>query len=201
MHEPILTVGVIADTHIPDRVKTLHPGVLPALRAAGVGMILHAGDISRPDVLEELATVAPVKAVRGNRDWLFMDTLPLVQNLTLAGVPVTLMHGHGGWVNYLRDKLYYMRDGYQFERYRQKVVQLAAEARVIVFGHTHHAENLEVDGHLFFNPGSPHFGFSPERQPTMGFLRFYEGGIVRGEILALTGYRLKQGAWESGVFS
>jgi putative phosphoesterase len=196
MSAPILTVGVIADTHIPDRAKTLQPEVIPALKAAGVSLILHAGDISVPSVLEELETVAPVKAVRGNRDWFFMDKLPLIQTMDLAGIPVALMHGHGGWISYLQDKLYYMRDGYQFERYRKKMVQLAIGSKVIVYGHTHHAENLVIDGHLLFNPGSAHFGYLHALPPSIGFLKFFPGGDVRGEIYPLTRFRLQNGTWE-----
>jgi hypothetical protein len=196
MSDPILVVGVVADTHIPDRVKTLQPEVIPALKAAGVSLILHAGDISVPSVLEELEQVAPVKAVRGNRDWYFIDKLPLIQTMELAGVRVTLMHGHGGWVGYLRDKLYYLRDGYRFERYQKKMVQLATGSRVIVYGHTHHAENMVVDGHLIFNPGSAHFGSLPALPPSIGFLKFFPGGDVRGEIYPLTRFRLSKGIWE-----
>jgi len=197
MNNPALIVGVIADTHVPDRVKTLNPEILPAFMAAGVDLILHAGDISIPPVLKELETVAPVRAVRGNRDWYFMDKLPLKLDLDLAGVPITLMHGHGGIGNYLRDKLYYLRDGYQFERYRGKVAQLAPAARVVVFGHTHHAENRLVDGQLLFNPGSAHFGYLESLPPSIGFLRFYPGGEVVGEIYPLTRFSIRQGNWES----
>ena len=62
-------LGVVADTHIPDRVRSLHPDLLPGLKAANAEVILHAGDICSPVVLAELSQVAPVVAVRGNRDW------------------------------------------------------------------------------------------------------------------------------------
>jgi hypothetical protein len=100
---PLLTVGVVADTHIPDRVGTLHPELIPTLKAAGVGHILHAGDICVPGVLDELSQVAPVTAARGNRD-ILLSSLPLVQNITLEGVEIALMHGHGGLWFYLWDK-------------------------------------------------------------------------------------------------
>ncbi|MFZ3078594.1 MAG: metallophosphoesterase family protein, partial [Bellilinea sp.] len=69
-------LGVVADTHIPDRVRSLHPDLLPGLSAAKVEAILHAGDICSPAVLAVLSQVAPVVAVRGNRDWAFAGTLP-----------------------------------------------------------------------------------------------------------------------------
>src|SRR5512140_1331262 len=101
---PVFVAGVVADTHIPDRAPGMHPQVSTALRQAGVSLILHAGDICTPRGLDELRKIAPVEAVRGNRDWSFIPALPLVRRLELGGVVVALMHGHGGFLNYLRDK-------------------------------------------------------------------------------------------------
>ena len=195
MADLVLTVGVISDTHIPDRVRAMHPGIIPILSGAKVNLILHAGDISSHGVLEDLARVAPVQAVRGNRDWVFLKTLPLVLNLELAGVPLALMHGHGGMLNYLVDKFLYLRDGYDFARYQKKLVESAAQAKVIVFGHTHRPVNLNIDGKLLFNPGSASIGFEQELMPSTGLLRFFSGGEVRGEIIKLSGFRLKDGIW------
>jgi hypothetical protein len=197
LETPLLTVGVIADTHIPDRARALHPQIIPLLEETKVNLILHAGDISGHGVLEELERVAPVKAVRGNRDWLFLNTLPLVLELNLANVPVVLMHGHGGFLNYLRDKYLYMRDGYDFSRYQKKLVKLVPEARVIVFGHTHRIENVVIDGQLWFNPGSASIGFRLGASPSIGVLRFYERGEVKGDVIGLNGFRLQKGTWEA----
>lgn len=197
MENPILIVGVIADTHIPDRARELHPLIIPTLIEAKVDLILHAGDISGRGVLEELGKVAPVKAVRGNRDWLFLNTLPLVLKLELANVPVVLMHGHGGYVNYLKDKFLFIRDGYQFLRYQKKLVKLAVESKVIVFGHTHRSENVTIDGRLWFNPGSANLDYQGGILPSIGFLRFFDKGVVRGKILELDGFQLREGVWEA----
>ena len=197
MENPILIVGVIADTHIPDRARELHPLIIPTLIETKVDLILHAGDISGRGVLEELGKVAPVKAVRGNRDWLFLNTLPLVLKLELANVPVVLMHGHGGYVNYLKDKFLFIRDGYQFLRYQKKLVKLAVESKVIVFGHTHRSENVTIDGRLWFNPGSANLGYQGGILPSIGFLRFFDKGVVRGKILELDGFQLREGVWEA----
>jgi putative phosphoesterase len=194
---PVLTVGVIADTHVPDRARTLHPRILPLLRERRVDLILHAGDISTPEVLEQLEEVAPVKAVRGNRDWYFLKNLPMVQELNLAGVPVLLTHGHMGFASYLKDKYLFIRDGYNFERYHKKLVKLVPNARVIVFGHTHWIENVLIDGRLWFNPGSATIGMTLEASPSIGVLRIYDTGEVRGEVLTLDGYRLLKGAWKT----
>jgi len=191
----LLTAGVISDTHIPDRVDRIHPQILPIFRDAHVDKILHAGDISIPSVLEELEQVAPVLAVRGNRDLVFDSSLPKLRLIELAGVKVALMHGHGGWINYFRDKLVYFRDGYQLERYIPKLINAAPGAGVIIFGHTHFPENFWRDGKLLFNPGSASSSISRKLGPSVGILRFYAGGNVEGEIIKMTGLKIDYHQW------
>jgi len=182
----VLTIGVVSDTHIPDRTRWLHPELVPALRQARVSAILHGGDISVPRVLETLQEVAPVTAVRGNRDWAFAGQLPWEQRLEFGGVPVALVHGHGTWSRYLWDKLQFMTSGYDLRRY-QRTWRSLTEARVIIFGHTHRAENHWQDGRLWFNPGSA----CSRGYPSFGLLRF-SAGQVSGEIV-----RLNADGWAS----
>jgi putative phosphoesterase len=192
---PLITVGVVADTHVPDRVNRIHPEIIPIFKAARVDRILHAGDISIPSILEELAQVAPVSAVRGNRDWMVRKDLPWIRELELAGVKVALMHGHGSLLNYLRDKVRYFRDGYIFERYAKSLVSAAPNARVIIFGHTHFAENVWLNGRLFFNPGAASSSISRRLKPSLGILRVYAGGVVEGEIIKMTSVDLVNHQW------
>ena len=70
------TLGVLADTHIPDRVNQLNPRVLEIFQQAEVNAILHAGDVSVPRVLEELGQVAPVHAVRGKSRYFLSQAAP-----------------------------------------------------------------------------------------------------------------------------
>jgi len=191
----LLTVGVISDTHIPDRVDRLHPQIIPILRAAHVDQILHAGDISIPSVLEELGQIAPVLAVRGNRDLVFDRSLPLLRVIDLAGVKVALMHGHGGWLNYLWDKLVYFKFGYQVKRYIPTLFNSAPEAQVYIFGHTHFPENFWRNGKLIFNPGSASSSISRRLSPTMGILRFYTSGGVEGQIINMYSHRILYHHW------
>jgi len=191
----ILKIGVIADTHIPDRALSLHPGLISALRAAQVERILHAGDICTAAVIAELEKVAPVDLVRGNRDWAFRGKNGWVAQLNLAGVPVALMHGHINWFRYLVDKWHYIREGYQLQRYLPRLIAAAGDARVVVFGHTHHPVIIHMDGRLFFNPGSAGFGFRRNLNPSWGLLRFLSDGIVEGEIHELGGFRLEDRNW------
>jgi len=193
--QPLLTVGVVSDTHIPDRVDRIHPQIIPIFQAAHVDRILHAGDISIPSVLAELEQVAPVLAVRGNRDLIFDRSLPYLRLIELAGVKVALMHGHGGWVGYIKDKLAYYRHGYQLERYIPKLFRAAPDARVYIFGHTHFPENLWREGKLIFNPGSASTSVSRKLAPSVGLLRFYSAGAVKGEIIKMNGHRIAYHQW------
>ncbi len=201
--QPLITVGVVADTHVPDRAASLAPGMLEGLRAAGVGRILHAGDVCSQRALSELASVAPVSAVGGNRDFTILPPLPLTFEEEIAGVMVGMFHGHGGMVGYWRDKFSYLVEGYRLERYMRAAVAACPRSRVIIFGHTHHPENEWKDGRLFFNPG-PGVGFhlGPYDYPaSYGLLRIYAGGRVEGEIITLAGVYLRKGVWEQTEIS
>ncbi len=176
-----IRLGVVADTHVPDRLKSLPAGLSSAL--AGVDAILHAGDITRRRVLDQLAEIAPVHAVAGNRDWGL--GLPLDRLLEFDGVRIGLTHGHGGLWPYVRDKVRYLTVGYYMERYIAGVRARFAGQRVdvIVFGHSHRVINQVVDGVLLFNPGSvaPDY-HAPFHRPAVGVLTLADGG-VRGEVV------------------
>lgn len=191
---PLCVVGIVADTHIPDRVATLHPDILPRLRAAGVNHILHAGDISSKRVLDDLRTVAQVTAVRGNRDFM-AGTLKMQENLHLAGVEIALLHGHIGLFAYLWDKWKFWRFGYRLERYLGEIVALSGSARVVIFGHTHNAEILLCAGKMVINPGSASFGTRRGQPPSIGFLRIYAGGRVEASVTPLLGYTIINREW------
>jgi uncharacterized protein len=154
-------VVVIADTHLrrswPNR--RLPTAALRELATADV--ILHAGDITQAEHLEELATYAPVHAVLGNNDPELIGVLPETLELELAGVRVAMIHDSGPARG---------RDARLHARF--------PAADVVVFGHSHIPWNAEgLDGQLLFNPGSP---TERRRQPhrTIGLLEL-GGGRVR----------------------
>lgn len=190
---PII-LGVVSDTHIPDRAGALHPQLLSTLQQAGVQGILHGGDICMPSVLTQLERVAPVLAVRGNRDWLFRGSLPWARTIQVGGVPLVLLHGHGTWLNYLVDKLFTLLQGYRFQRYQAALAGSLGPARVVVFGHTHHYENEWINGRLWFNPGSACVPMFNRKNPSCGLLHF-KSGQVRGEIIELSGAVLSGREW------
>jgi putative phosphoesterase len=83
---PRVILGLISDTH-----GLVRPDVASVF--AGVDLILHAGDVGGEDVLFELASVAPVEAVRGNVDPPGLR-LPLRYTAEFERVTVTVTHGH-----------------------------------------------------------------------------------------------------------
>lgn len=181
----MIVIGVIADTHIPDRARRLNPRVLEIFQANDVEVILHAGDISAPYVLEELERIAPVIAVRGNRDWLWLRQLPMKRTLVYQGVCIGLTHGHGGLRDYLRDRVYLLFHEYRHEMLIPRLLTDFPHTRVIVFGHGHVPLNTWMDGKLLFNPGSPHFPQTKRITPSLGLLHLLAGGEVKGEIIPL----------------
>jgi putative phosphoesterase len=181
----MIKLGIVADSHVPDRAPGLPAGTLETLAQAGVAAILHAGDVTRPHVLRQLAQVAPVTAVRGNADlWL---RLPLAAELCYEGVRLVLAHGHCGWLAYAREKLLAHTVGFYLGRYHRQVRARYAGPGVaaVVFGHSHYSFNQVVDGVLLFNPGSlaPDY-HGPYWAPTLGLLTI-QAGKVRGEVIPL----------------
>lgn len=181
----VLRVGVVADTHVPERTQRVPEELLFSLRGAGVNQIFHAGDICVPRVLEELSTIAPVIAIRGNRDMRFGDGLPPIRRMEIGGVKVALLHGSGTVWQYIKDQFAYITQGYRLERYIRLLDQEAGDAQVVIFGHTHRPVNEARGGRLYFNPGSACFSPPEGGNPSFGILSFEPGGNVFGEIIPL----------------
>lgn len=119
-------IGVISDTH-----GLVRPEVIEALR--GVELIIHAGDIGRPEVLTALQAVAPVVAVRGNVDrgeW--ARKLPVTEVVAIGKI-----------------FLYVLHDVHQLD-----LDPAAAGFRAVISGHSHQPSANERNGVLFLNPGS-----------------------------------------------
>lgn len=180
------SIGVVADTHAPDRRRKLHPALLPKLREAGVQQILHAGDITLPRVLRDLEGIAPVVSVRGNRDWFGFRDLPLKRVLDIHGKRIGLTHGHGGLALYLQDKARLLLKGPQaFSIYRKRSVSmLPEEVDAVVFGHTHAPLLEKQGGKLILNPGSACCQMLDWVAPSFGLLHI-QGGDISGEIVYL----------------
>lgn len=164
------TLGIVSDTHIPDRSKRLNPQVLSILREAHVSAILHGGDVSSPWVLDTLREIAPVIAVQGNRDTFAKMGLPRSVLIQAGEVEIGLTHGHGSLWRYLVDKLHLLINGPDADFYHRYLRDIFPTARVIVYGHTHISDETWEDGCLYFNPGAASPPALPGMRPGMGLI-------------------------------
>jgi putative phosphoesterase len=190
-----IRIGVLSDTHIPDRVRDLHPEILPTFQKLKVDLIIHAGDISIPEVLQRLEEVAPVQAVRGNRDWWRIRYLPTIKEIIIKEVKVFITHGHGNLFSYIWDKFPYWILGYKFERFVKKFLKLEQDFDVIIFGHSHQPENRWVEGRLYFNPGSTYDPLQKQLGPSIGLIKIGERKAIQSEIIYLTPMRWDKNQW------
>ncbi len=183
----MITLGVIADTHVPDRARSVPPEALAVFREARVAAILHAGDVIHPSVLAALETIAPTYAVRGNRDGYFLRKLPPQRVLQFEGVQVGMCHGHGSFWRYLGDKWEHFRRGAPpFARFAARALAAFPQADVVVFGHTHYPVCRWVGAQLLCNPGSPVVPAVPGVPRTVGLLHI-AGSQIWGELRVLDG--------------
>ncbi len=165
-------VGIVSDTHIPDRTRLLNPQLIHSLEEQKVDLSLHGGDICVARVLDELREIAPVLAVRGNRDIVFGKELPISRTLEINGTKILLTHGHMGMTSYWLDKFQHMFIGYRLDRYMKRISKEMDGAGVYIFGHSHRSEVIWQDGVLFFNPGSVSIGSPPRFHRSWGLLTF-----------------------------
>jgi hypothetical protein len=179
------TLGVLGDTHIPDRVPQLNPRIIEIFQQVKVDSILHTGDVSTSGVLKELMQIAPVHAVQGNRDIIYLRELPLRIHLTIDGVAIGLVHGHGTFTRYIIDKVQQSVRGKHVELYIKRMLHAFPDADVIVFGHLHTPCNFHLEGKLFFNPGSTSYPWPRSDPATIGLLYLSEGNQTQGEIIPL----------------
>ncbi len=154
--ETCRVIGVISDTH-----GLLRPEAVRALE--GVEMILHAGDVGGPEVLEALGRLAPVFAVRGNNDrGAWAEELPEWEVVEVGTVGVYVIH----------------------DLKEMDLSPSAAGFRVVVSGHSHKPELEERRGVLYLNPGSA--GPRRFRLPVSVARLRVEGAEVSAEVLELS---------------
>jgi len=151
------TIGVISDTH-----GLLRPEALQALK--GSEIIIHAGDIGTTQVIDELSSIAPVYAVRGNVDTAScFSKFPDTEYVRHADINLYVLHNI--------DDL--------------DLDPLSADIAVVIYGHSHQPLMEKQHNILYFNPGSA--GPKRFRLPVaVGRLKIGPGGI-EGEIISLPG--------------
>lgn len=156
-----LTLGLISDTHLPDRCRALPRTLREAFDQ--VDLILHAGDVGALSVLDELAAIAPVIAVHGNDELAGATEVLASQHVVFAaGRRILLAHGH------YPDPAEELNSR-RHDDWRPKLARWAGMARevgasVVVYGHTHIPWAVEVDGVWVINPGAIASGGYLQRQ-------------------------------------
>ena len=148
-------IGVISDTH----------GRLPRSIAEtfeGVDLIIHAGDIGEPEIIEALEKIAPTVAVRGNMDFgQWSRKLPAEESIEINQTVVKVLH----------------------DLYRLNGKSDNTAPDVVISGHTHRPLQEENRGVLYINPGSagyPKYGQSP----TVALLQI-KGDSIRVQFIDL----------------
>ena len=120
------TVGLISDTH-----GLLRESAVAALN--GVDLIIHAGDIDNPGILDRLNQIAPVYAVSGNMDrHPGLGHLPRFDMITVGGIYVCIIH----------------------DQHQLDLDPAAAGCSVVVYGHSHRPAISKKNGVFYVNPGS-----------------------------------------------
>ncbi|MDV3241779.1 MULTISPECIES: metallophosphoesterase family protein [Methylocaldum] len=151
-------IGVISDTH-----GLMRPEAITAL--GGCDLILHAGDIGRPEVLDTLRSIAPVVAVRGNVDkGAWAEPLPEREVVRIDGRCIYLLHN-------LKEL---------------NLNPAAAGFAAVVSGHSHQPKIRKEGGVCYLNPGSA----GPRRfklPVSIGRLVLSDGELC-GEIVELDVY-------------
>jgi hypothetical protein len=149
--EDIAIVGLISDTHLPQRLAALPTRLTEIFES--VDLILHAGDVGKLYVLDQLGEIAPVVAVHGNDDTEESQReLPFQQVVSIGGQRILLWHSH------FPDRLDEMsfRNGNKWKDVWSRSASRArrAGAGIAVFGHLHQPLVQTHEDILLINPGA-----------------------------------------------
>lgn len=156
-------IGLVTDTHAPEYLPGLPPGLLDALR--GVDLIFHLGDITGPEVIAQLEALAPVHAVRGNHDPL-LTPWPLRTVVEVDGWRFGLVHGNGfgfgsnlllAGINALIWRWRFFAPGYV-----EKLVDgFAQPVDFVISGHIHRPLHAYHRGIEIYSPGAVYMPSPP----------------------------------------
>jgi putative phosphoesterase len=133
-----MRIAVLADTHV-NRLEHLPKKIIDALST--VDLIIHAGDFTDVQVLQELRRLREVKAVHGNMDSTELKTvLPVKEIVEIENKRIGITHGHGSG------------SPWGIEERVRKMFE-SDRIDIIIYGHSHKSQNKVIDDILFFNPG------------------------------------------------
>ena len=131
-------IGIISDTH-----GLLRPEVISILKTCDC--ILHAGDVDRPEILDQLRYLGSLYVVRGNNDRDWAEKLSVTLRFKIEGTEFFMTHN------------------------KKVVAWDLKDTQIVIFGHTHTYFEKMIDDRLWLNPGScgrSRFG----QEPTMAVL-------------------------------
>lgn len=168
----------VSDTHTTSRSPDLHPSLIPAIHKIQPDVIFHAGDICLPNTIHTLEDIAPVIAVRGNRDITQFSHLPEACVIHLHSLKLLLTHGHAPFKHYILDKFHYLYQGFRFARYYDYLNSFCADAQYYLFGHTHVAFQHQVGTKHYINPGAACFPSLHDPYPSFVSLTVSESGLA-----------------------
>jgi len=152
-----MQIAVLADTHV-NKLEYLPKKIIDALST--VDLIIHAGDFTDVQLLNELKQFREVKAVHGNMDSRQLKSvLPVKEIVEATNKRIGITHGSGA--------------PWGIEERVRKVFE-SDRIDIIVYGHSHRSKNKVIDDILFFNPGKAADSF--------GILTI--NGEARGEIIS-----------------
>jgi len=179
-------IAVVADSHVPDRDKTLNSNLIKKLNDYSPELIIHAGDFITYGIKRKFEAIAPVICAKGNRD-ILMPTLPHKQFITIDDVKIGVTHGHGTFWSYFIERIKIIfRGPSSFKHFEDIVRHTLAGADVMIYGHSHRPVIHNEEGHLLFNPGSTSFAnqFFPYLRTSFGILEI-EGSQIKAKIIFL----------------
>jgi hypothetical protein len=174
-----ILAGIISDTQTTAKVTDLPIGIEDTFK--NVDLIIHAGDVEKPEFLQRLKKIAPVFAVKGNMDYGDLEAkLPAGILLKIYNWKIGIVHSPMSfWI------------GSHFNQVQEIVAEKLAKKEnfdILVFGHTHHPYLKEVKSNgkniLLFNPGSATLPFIFSDKISVGILRLSKN-YFKGEIIIL----------------
>lgn len=169
-------IGLISDTHMPQRLAALPPAVHTVFQ--GVDLVLHAGDVGKLMVLDQLSASAPVIAVHGNDDTPEAQTeLPYQQVIPVRGQRILLWHSHfSDRIDELNARRY---DDFLPQLERSLARARRCGARVVVFGHWHIPLVYQKDNVMVINPGALASGnpYTRQLRQTVALLFWRDDGM------------------------
>lgn len=169
-----MRIGLIADTHVPDIEEKIPVEIMHAFR--DVDLILHAGDIYIPSVLNDLEAIAPVLAARGDDDDGEIGLDHRVKNkhiLKIEGKTIWLVHERPFALRFpdmppslmlppLKDK-------------NGEVLKKEDPPDIYIFGHEHCTVMEKIENTLYVNPGSPTYLHYKQGLGTVAILEIRSG--------------------------